>query len=276
MHVHTDPATGVDSQPLTSTLVHGLQSARNLLTFLNTARSRSCDGFPESFANVRVVSSNLITRSICSLEVLSIAPVGGWVALDRAADLVHSARVSGGLKNGVLGCRNGAGSDGRPILMRFLRTRNSTLTQLLAVLVAVCLIVKPLVVALHLAHHDHTSALVAGDGGHSHGDGHGHAHDHSHHHHDEHALGSPVEDASGASEGDPDHPPHPASDHDDLAKVRVTTGGPQSSECGAAVSHWDPVVVPQVVRNLVRVWPATGPPRTDRRTDLLATTVLRI
>lgn len=159
--------------------------------------------------------------------------------------------------------------------MRFFRTRNTTLAQLLAVLVAVCLVVKPLVVALHLGHHEHTGALVTGASDHSHDDGHEHGHDHPDHHHDDAAL--PVEDALGVSGGDPDHPPHPASDHDDLAKVRAATGGPQpTSECGPAVSHWDPVVVPQVVKTLTRVRPATGPPRTDQRTELLATTLLLI
>lgn len=160
--------------------------------------------------------------------------------------------------------------------MRFPRTRNTTLTQLLAVLVAVCLIVKPLVVALHLAHHEHTGALLAGAGGHCHDDGHEHGHEHPDHHDDD-AAALPLEDSLRASGDDSDHPPHPASDHDDRVKIRVATGGPQPpTECGLAVSHWDPVVVPQVVRTQTRFRPATGPPRTDQRTELLATTLLLI
>jgi hypothetical protein len=160
--------------------------------------------------------------------------------------------------------------------MKLPSIRNATLQQLLAVLVVVCLVVKPIVVALHLAHHEHTSELGAAEGHHSHRHGHEHAHDHPHDHQVADVSNVTVEHAPASGEDPTDHPPHPASDHDEQAKVRVATGDRQSLECGPAVTDWGAMVVPLVVETVTARRPATGPPRTDRRTGLLATTVLLI
>ena len=92
------------------------------------------------------------------------------------------------------------------------------LQRLCGVLVCLCLVLQPLALRLHLAIAEHThgtdQALVA----HDHGDGtHYHPHPHD------------APDADEEGEDGRDHPPHPARDHVEQAKVKqpVPPSAPQ-------------------------------------------------
>lgn len=156
------------------------------------------------------------------------------------------------------------------------------LTRLLAVLVVFGLLGRPLVRAVHLASHEHTVLDARGGGAHDHAHPHPHPHAHPHanaheHRHPHAADSTPTApDRERSPDGDPEHPPHPAVDHAEPASSPATPTGielPAASATAFVESAQKPL---QLLPTSVRRTSATGPPRTDPRTELLATTNLRL
>lgn len=133
---------------------------------------------------------------------------------------------------------------------------------LLAVLVALCMVCQPVLLALHLAHEAHFGvAHLAAQA---------HVHVCAHHH-----GGCSGELVHAPAADDHGHPPHCIVDHQEFAKLRPSTDLPNRLHA-ALWLPWQPhaALVPS---RCTRWLPgATGPPRPDAQAALRSVTVLLI